>query len=498
MIGGGINGAGIAADAAGRGLSVVLCEQADLGSATSSASTKLIHGGLRYLETYQFRLVRESLIEREVLLQAAPHIVRPLRFRLPHHPGLRPAWMIRAGLFLYDHLGRRVSLPASRGIRFGSDSPLHSRFHRGFEYADCRVDDARLVILNALQAQRHGAVILPRHECLGAEPEDADPKDYWRARLLDQQRGEAVEVRARCVINVAGPWVSDMRSRLTQQTGLPKVRLVKGSHIIVPRIHDGDEAYLLQNSDGRVVFVIPYQQHYSLIGTTEQDQQGEPAAVRISDEEISYLLGSVGEYFRQVPDASQVRAHFAGVRPLLDEAASADGSATRLSRDYRIDLSREPLPLVTVYGGKLTTYRRLAESVLSTLQAVFPDLQQAWTAAAPLPGGDFTSLPALDAVLAEQYPWLPGDQLRQWARRYGTMTHQLLSKCQCQEDLGELLGPGLYECEVRYLMQYEWASEVEDILWRRTKLGLQFDAQDTERLQLWMKSNQQAVDSRAC
>lgn len=477
---------------------MVLCDQADLGSATSSASTKLIHGGLRYLETYQFRLVRESLIEREVLLRAAPHIVRPLRFRLPHHPGLRPAWMIRAGLFLYDHLGRRVSLPASRGVRFGSDSPLHSRFRRGFEYADCRVDDARLVVLNALQAQRHGAVILPQHECLGAQPDETGPEGHWRARLFDRQRGETVEVRARCVVNVAGPWVSDMRSRLTQQAGHPDVRLVKGSHIIVPRIHDGDEAYLLQNGDGRVVFVIPYQQHYSLIGTTEQEQQGEPDSARISDEEITYLLDSVGEYFQQVPDASQVRAHFAGVRPLLDEAPNAGGSATRLSRDYRIDLSREPLPLVTVYGGKLTTYRRLAESVMNTLQEVFPDLGQAWTAAAPLPGGDFTSLSELDASLAERYPWLGGDQLQQWARRYGTMTHQLLSDCQRLEDLGELLGPGLYECEVRYLMQYEWAHEADDILWRRTKLGLQFDAQDTERLQFWMQNNLQSVDSRAC
>lgn len=476
---------------------MVLCEQADMASATSSASTKLIHGGLRYLETYQFRLVRESLIEREVLLHAAPHIVRPLTFRLPHHPGLRPAWMIRAGLFLYDHLGRRVSLPGSRGIRFDNTSPLHSRFRRGFEYADCGVDDARLVILNALQAQRHGAVILPRHECMGAEPV-GEGSDYWRATLYDQVRQQAVEVQARCVVNVAGPWVSAMRGRLTRRAGDPDVRLVKGSHIIVPRIHDGDEAYLLQNDDGRVVFVIPYQQRYSLIGTTEQDHHGEPATAMISDDEISYLLDSVAEYFQRVPDASDVRAHFAGVRPLLDERAGEGESATKLSRDYRVDLSQEPLPLVTVYGGKLTTYRRLAESVLSTLDAVFPGLGQAWTATAALPGGDFGSLSELDAALTERYPWAAGELLQQWARRYGTMTHQLLGGCQCAADLGELLGPGLYECEVRYLMEHEWAVEADDVLWRRTKLGLQFDAQDTERLQLWMKSNSRSVDSLAC
>lgn len=495
VIGGGINGAGIAADAAGRGLSVLLCEQNDLASATSSASTKLIHGGLRYLETYQFKLVRESLIEREVLLRAAPHIVTPLRFRLPHHPGLRPAWMIRAGLFLYDHLGRRVTLPGSRAIRFGNDSPLHERLSKGFEYADCRVDDARLVILNALQARQHGAVVLPRHECVSIDANSTNRR--WQVTLNDRQRDAVVQLQAGCVVNVAGPWVSDLGRRLVPAAQHPAVRLVKGSHIIVPRLHEGDEAYLLQHGDGRVVFVIPYQQQYSLIGTTEQAHHGDPATATISEEEIQYLLAIVGEYFMDVPDASQVLAHFAGVRPLLDDSAGEQTSATRLSRDYRIELHQHPVPLVTVYGGKLTTYRRLAEAVMSTLAPVFPTLGPSWTATATLPGGDFAALAELDRALQGEYPWLPTVQLQHWARRYGTLTRQLLAGCASPDDLGVLLGPGLYECEARYLMQHEWAASAEDILWRRTKLGLQFDAGDKERLQTWMNS-QQFVEPPAC
>lgn len=471
---------------------MTLCDQADFGGATSSASTKLIHGGLRYLETYQFRLVRESLIEREILLRAAPHIVLPLRFRLPHHPGLRPAWMIRAGLFLYDHLGRRVSLPSSRGIRFDHEGPLLPQFTRGFEYADCRVDDARLVILNVLQASSRGATVLPRYQCVSAETATNESGETeWHATLQGPV-GNTIAVHARCVVNVGGPWVSELGARLTPDRPQPTIRLVKGSHIIVPRVHDGEEAYLLQNSDGRVVFVIPYQQQYSLIGTTEQEYSGDPAHASISDDEIKYLLAVTAEYFRQAPQKARICGHFAGVRPLIDETAGDDKSATRLSRDYRIDVSQEPAPMVTVYGGKLTTYRRLAESVVENLRSVFPDIGSSWTADATLPGGDFSSLADLDSQLRSDYPWAPVQLLTQWARRYGTRVHQLLERCESVQDLGALLGPDLYEREARYLIEHEWAAEADDILWRRTKLGLAFGSEDVERLTQWMAAYQSA------
>jgi glycerol-3-phosphate dehydrogenase len=475
VVGGGINGAGIAADAAGRGLSVLLCEKADLASATSSSSTKLIHGGLRYLETYQFRLVRESLAEREVLLKAAPHIVWPLRFRLPHHAALRPVWMIRAGLFLYDNLSKRVSLPASCGLRFTELDPLRPEYQRGFEYSDCWVDDARLVVLNAMQAKNQGATILTRTACIALQTVSAGGagKSLWQATLRDMNTGANQQITARCIVNASGPWVGNLGRELQPQNPPDEVRLVKGSHIVVPRIHSGDEAYLLQNADGRVVFVIPYEDDYSLIGTTEQDYQGDPAQAAISQQEIDYLLEVTAQYFKKVPDASDIVYRFAGVRPLIDDETA---NASKASRDYTLNLAKSPAPLLTVYGGKITTYRRLAESVLKKLQSVFPQMGPQWTADATLPGGDFVSQHALVTELTETYPWLDSALINAWVKRYGQLVYKLLDGAENVNDLGNLLGPGLYEREVNYLCNYEWARGADDILWRRTKLGLGFSS----------------------
>lgn len=489
VIGGGVNGVGIAADAAGRGLSVVLCEQADLASATSSSSTKLIHGGLRYLETYQFKLVHESLAEREVLLKAAPHIVWPMRFRLPHHAALRPVWMIRMGLFLYDNLSKRVSLPASHALRFSAQDPLRAEYQRGFEYSDCWVDDARLVVLNALQAQQHGATILTRTACTGLQSsvDAASGTPVWLASVLNVTTGASRQIKARCVVNASGPWVSTLGRELQPQTPPDDVRLVKGSHIVVPRLHAGDEAYLLQNADGRVVFVIPYEDDYSLIGTTEQDYQGDPAHAVISQQEIDYLLEVTAQYFKKVPGASDVVYQFAGVRPLIDDETA---NASKASRDYTLSLAYAPAPLLTVYGGKITTYRRLAESALKKLQPVFPHMKAQWTAGAVLPGGDFTSQPALAEQLGSQFPWLPAALISAWVKRYGRLCWTLLGNAQSIDDLGELIGPGLYAREVDYLCEHEWACSSDDILWRRTKLGLGFTENDKAALTQYLLRHQ--------
>ncbi len=489
VIGGGVNGAGIAADAAGRGLSVVLCERGDLGGATSSASTKLIHGGLRYLETYQFRLVRESLAEREVLLHAAPHIVWPLRFRLPHHKALRPQWMIRSGLFLYDHLSKRVSLPASHGLKFEHTDPLKSEFEAGFEYSDCWVDDARLVVLNAMQAQNHGASIMPRTVCehIDASLDSVSKQMVWTATLRDINSGQEQKVKARCVINATGPWVGKLGRQLQPQTPPADVRLVKGSHIIVPRMYEGEEAYILQNPDGRVVFVIPYEKQYSLIGTTEEDYTGDPSAAAISPAEITYLLSVTNSYFKKVPDASQIVHHFSGVRPLIDDG---DENASKVSRDYTLELSRSPAPLLTVFGGKITTYRRLAESAMDQLRVVFPDMARKWTLEARLPGGDFESQQQLLIDLAAEFPWLNTDLLEAWIKRYGTLIRVVLGDAKTLDDLGVCFGADLYECEVRYLMREEWAQTAEDIMWRRTKSGLRLNAEQRASLTRFCESEQ--------
>ncbi|MDP1930992.1 MAG: glycerol-3-phosphate dehydrogenase [Gammaproteobacteria bacterium] len=481
VIGGGINGAGIAADAAGRGLDVVLCEMNDLASGTSSASTKLIHGGLRYLEQYEFRLVREALAEREVLLRNAPHIITPMRFQLPHRPHLRPRWMIRAGLYLYDFLSQRVTLPASRSLRFSAEGPLVPELRDGFEYSDAWVDDARLVVLVAMQAREHGAQIRVHSRCVAATIDEG----VWLVTLQDERDGSRQQVRARVLINAAGPWVGQFAIGNHQEDKQQKVRLVKGCHIVVPRLYEGAEAFLLQNGDGRVVFVIPYQNNFTLIGTTEEDFIGDPSTAQISPWEIDYLVGIVNECFRNRISPADVVHHFAGVRPLLGGEGE---SASKVSRDYTLDLDISKAPVLTVYGGKITTYRRLAETAMERLHELFPQMGKKWTADARLPGGDFPSQAELIRDLQNRHRWLPESLLTRWAGSYGSLVYRLLTGVGCLSDLGEDLGHGLYAREVDYLVREEWAVEVDDILWRRSKLGLYFSAGQRRRLAEYLAS----------
>jgi glycerol-3-phosphate dehydrogenase len=486
VVGGGVNGTGIARDAAGRGLSVLLCEQDDLASHTSSASSKLVHGGLRYLEHYEFRLVREALIEREVLLAIAPHIIWPLRFVLPHSPEQRPAWMIRLGLLLYDHLGGRRKLPASRKLDLRRDpagAALDERYTTGFAYADCWVDDARLTVLNAVDARERGARILTRTRCVHARRQDG----LWRAVLRPVQGGPDHEVHARCLVNAAGPWVSRFLTEELGRPALKQVRLVKGSHIVVPSLFDHASAYILQNTDRRVVFAIPYEQDYTLIGTTDRDYGGDPADARITDDEIQYLCAAVSHYFRSPVTPDRVRWSYAGVRPLYDDA-SADVSA--VTRDYVFDLDagNGVAPLLSVFGGKITTYRKLAEHALQKLQPVMKFERGAWTQRAPLPGGD---LPGADfegflADLERRHGWLPGALAKRYGRAYGTRVDALIGSARRLDDLGGHLGDGLYEAEVEHLVRNEWAMSEEDILWRRSKLGLHVSSQTVSRLRAWL------------
>ncbi|TVP90602.1 MAG: glycerol-3-phosphate dehydrogenase [Pseudomonadaceae bacterium] len=485
VIGGGINGVGIANDAAGRGLSVLLCEQGDLAAHTSSASSKLIHGGLRYLEQYAFRLVRESLGEREILLAKAPHIIWPLRFILPHERHLRPHWMLRAGLFLYDHLGLRDRLPGSRAVKLGADNPLRADLTRAFEYSDCWVDDARLVALNALQAAEAGAAILPRTRCLAARRDGR----HWLVSL--QSGSEVREVRARALVNAAGPWAARV---IEDALGLPSpygLRLVQGSHIVLPRLYSGEQAYILQNADQRIVFVLPYEDDFTLVGTTDRDYQGDPAQVKPTRDEEDYLLAVVGHYFRQTVDRQQIRHRYAGVRPLLD-AAGSDPSA--VTRDYTLSLQGEAdqPPLLSVFGGKLTTYRRLAESALARLQPWFHQMGPPWTADKPLPGGDFTSPQALLDELAAAFPWLTPAQRQRYVRSYGRLCWRFLAGARSAADLGEDFGGGLSAAELNYLCRDEWARSAEDVLWRRSKLGLHLNAVEQTRVSEWLAQNGQA------
>ncbi len=480
IIGGGVNGAGIAADAAGRGLDVLLCEQNDLASGTSSASTKLIHGGLRYLENYEFRLVREALAEREVLLRNAPHIITPMRFQLPHRPHLRPRWMIQAGLFLYDSLSRRVTLPASRRLRFGAESPLVDSLTDGFEYADAWVDDARLVVLLAMLAREKGASVQVRIRVVLAQEEQG----LWHVTLEDTLTGERRQERARALINAAGPWVERVGHAVLPGRTAERVRLVKGCHIVVPRLHPGDQAFLLQNADGRVVFVIPYEQDFSLIGTTDEDFTGDPADARISPAEVDYLVAISNECFKRKITAADVLHDFAGVRPLL---ASDEANASKVSRDYTLTLERRDAPLLTVHGGKITTYRRLAESAMDRLRVVFPGLPGPWTATAALPGGDFGSRAELRQELTRDFPWVPPVLLERWLGHYGTLARVLLGDARGMEDLGEDFGFGLHAREVEYLQVQEWAQTTQDILWRRSKLGLRFTPPQIARLDAFLQ-----------
>ncbi|OBY61140.1 glycerol-3-phosphate dehydrogenase [Pseudomonas sp. AU12215] len=491
VVGGGINGAGIAADAAGRGLSVFLCEQHDLAAHTSSASSKLIHGGLRYLEHHEFRLVREALAEREVLLAKAPHIVHPLRFVLPHRPHLRPAWMIRAGLFLYDHLGKREKLPASRGVRFGIDSPLKAEITRGFEYSDCSVDDARLVVLNAMAARENGAHIHPHTRCVSARRS----KGLWHLHL-EHRDGSLYSIRARALVNAAGPWVDRFLREELRQKPPYGIRLIQGSHLIVPRLYDGEHAYILQNEDRRIVFAIPYLRQFTLIGTTDREYQGDPAQISISEAETDYLLNVVNAHFKRQLSRQDILRSFSGVRPLCDDE-SDDPSA--VTRDYTLALDNTPgeAPLLSVFGGKLTTYRKLAEAALEQLAPHFAGVMKAsWTASSPLPGGEaMTTVEDLAIQLMERLRQLDPALARRWASTYGSRIWKLLDGAHNLSELGEHLGAGLYAREVEYLVREEWARDADDILWRRTKLGLFLNAQQQHQLQRYLTPESPALPS---
>ena len=467
VIGGGVNGTGIAMDAAGRGLRVLLCEMDDLASATSSSSSKLIHGGLRYLEHYEFRLVREALNERESLLRNAPHIMWPMRFRLPHQPHLRPAWMIRTGLFLYDHLAKRELLPGSRAITFDDTGPLKPQITRGFEYSDGWVDDARLVVLTACKAREKGATILPRTKCIQAQRRSTD----WLVTLRDMTDGSENEVSANALVNASGPWVSRLFEEALSIPPPRMIRMVKGSHIVVPRLNKGNEAYILQNEDERIVFVIPYEDQFSLIGTTDVDYQGNPKQARISQQETHYLLDIVNTYFRHQLCADDVVWSYSGVRPLMDDD---EKNPQKASRDYSFEISAEDSkpPLLSVFGGKITTYRKLAEAATNRLCRHFPKAGKPWTRSAVLPGGDFQSQEELFAELHQDFPWLPEPVTRRYVRTYGTCTRDILEGCQSLKDLGRQFTGTLYQGEVEYLIRNEWAMTAEDILWRRTKQGL--------------------------
>ncbi|WP_208644497.1 glycerol-3-phosphate dehydrogenase [Pseudomonas reidholzensis] len=482
VIGGGINGVGIAADAAGRGLKVFLCEKDDLAQHTSSASSKLIHGGLRYLEHYEFRLVREALAEREVLLAKAPHIVKPMRFVLPHRPHLRPAWMIRAGLFLYDHLGKRKRLGASRSLRFGSGNPLQASITRGFEYADCAVDDARLVVLNAMAARELGADILTRTRCLRAERVDG----LWQVEL-QQADGSVRSIRARALVNAAGPWVASFIKDDLKLEAPYGIRLIQGSHLIVPRLYEGEHAYILQNEDQRIVFAIPYLERFTLIGTTDREYSGDPAKVAITDTETDYLLKVVNAHFKQQLSRADILHTYSGVRPLCNDESDNPSAVTR---DYTLALSAgdAQAPLLSVFGGKLTTYRKLAESAMAELKPYFTQMRGSWTASAPLPGGeDMSTAQALVDTLLARHGWLAGDIAKRWALTYGTRVWRLLEGVQGPDDLGQAIGGGLFTREVDYLRSEEWAHGADDILWRRTKLGLFTSAAEQQALKDYLE-----------
>ncbi len=480
VIGGGINGAGIARDAAGRGLKTILVEKDDLAAATSSSSSKLIHGGLRYLEQYEFRLVAEALSEREVLLNIAPHLVAPLRFVMPHVPELRPRWMIRAGLFFYDHLGRRAfassggknALPDSHGVDLrGSpyNSCLKPIFTNGFIYSDCRVDDARLVLANALSARELGAEIHTRTECTRAKRVNED----WQV-VLRSSVGKERAVITRGIVNAAGPWVKTVLNDTLHQVSHDNVRLIKGSHIVVPSLYVGDHAFILQNNDRRVVFMIPYEGCYTLIGTTDVAFDGDPSQPGVSTDEIDYLCRAVNRYLARPIDPTAIVWSYAGVRPLYDDG-SANPSA--VTRDYtlRLDADAGAAPVLSVFGGKITTYRKLAERAVDILSAWYPGLRPAWTATQPLPGGDLNGLSFAEFANVQcrrKFPWLPEDICTTLARRHGNTMHRVLEGATSMSELGQHFGANLYAREIDYMITHEWAISGNDILFRRTKSGL--------------------------
>lgn len=510
VIGGGINGVGIARDAAGRDLSVGLCEQGDLAGATSSASTKLFHGGLRYLEYLEVNLVRKALIERETLLRAMPHISWPMRFVLPLHPdmrfegetpvgrivsrmmpwtkGRRPAWLIRLGLFFYDNLGGRKILPATSTLDLRTDPagvPLDGGFEKAFEYSDCWIEDSRLVVLNARDAAQRGAEILVRTKCIGADRHD----DHWVVHLENAHTGEKMQRKARILVNAGGPWVEDIVRNTVRINSSEGVRLVRGSHIVVRKLFEHDRAYFLQGSDGRIMFAIPYQEDFTLIGTTDQDHQGGPGTAVCQLEESEYMRKFVSAYFKQDIQPEDIVWSYSGVRPLYDDGAK---SATAATRDYvlSVDTAGNQAPMLNVFGGKITTYRKLAESSLHKLVPYVDSLRPDWTAGVPLPGGDFPvdGVPDLVAQVGQAAPFLAAQTVRRLVRAYGVEAVDMLGGAASIDDLGRHFGAELFEREVRWLMTKEWAQRAEDVVWRRSKLGLRLTAQEIETLDDWMQA----------
>ena len=488
IIGGGINGCGIARDAAGRGYSVGLAEMNDLASGTSSRATKLIHGGLRYLEHYEFRLVREALMEREVLWAVAPQIIHPMRFVLPYHKGgVRPAWLLRLGLFLYDHLGGRRKLPATRTLDMRTDpsaAPLKPLFTKAFEYSDCWVDDARFVALTARDAAERGAMIRTRTKVVAARRNH----EAWTVTLEDTGTGAREEVRARLLVNAAGPWVDRVLQSVEGDRQWHNVRLVQGSHIVVRRKFSDLRSYFFQNNDGRIIFAIPYEDDFTLIGTTDRDYKGDPAKVAISDSETDYLCAAASEYFREPVRREDIVWTYSGVRSLYDDGASKAQEATR---DYVLkdDAPAGLAPLINVFGGKLTTARKLAEHMLEKIGQHLGRKGAPWTHVAPLPGGDFEDIAFEQELekLKSAYPFLDPRHVRRLFRLYGTRTHALLDGAASLDDLGHFFGADLYAAEVRYLVENEWARTAEDVLWRRTKLGLRVSAAEAAALQAFLE-----------
>jgi glycerol-3-phosphate dehydrogenase len=509
VVGGGINGCGIARDLAGRGWRVLLVEADDLASHTSSSSTKLIHGGLRYLEYHEFGLVRKALQEREVLLRSAPHIMWPLRFVMPHDPSMRPAWLIRLGLFLYDHLARREVLPGSEAVdlrHHPAGAVLKPEFTQGFVYSDGWVDDARLVLLNALDAVDHGATVLTRTRCIQAQ---RGPQG-WTAQLQDGH-GCVREVRARALVNATGPWAESFLRSTARPAGgetlaTKSLRLVKGSHIVVPRSAtpgwEHDHAYLFQNPDKRIIFAIPYEGDFTLIGTTDQELHGDPRDARIGEDEIAYLCAQASRYFRQPITPADVAWTYAGVRPLLDDAA---GNPSAVTRDYLLETNTEAAPLLSVWGGKITTFRKLAEDAAADVGRMLGETRKPWTEGAWLPGGDLSAWigelhrPDIDferfvCVVCQRYPWLPSSLAQRLAHAYGSRIERVLGTAQHLHELGTEVAPGLYEAELRYLQREEWARSADDVLWRRSKLGLHFNNDERERVARWAGWTEKDLD----
>jgi glycerol-3-phosphate dehydrogenase len=500
VVGGGINGAGIARDLAGRGWRVVLAEQDDLAAHTSSSSTKLIHGGLRYLEYYEFSLVRKALQEREVLLKSAPHIMWPLRFVMPHDPSMRPAWLIRLGIFLYDHLAKREVLPGSQGVDLRSHAvgqPLQERFNKGFIYSDGWVDDARLVVLNAIDARARGAQLFTRTRCTSA----GRSATGWHA-TLQHADGSTRRVRARALVNAAGPWAeSFLRGTATASAGealaTKSLRLVKGSHIVVPRCFEHDHAYIFQNPDKRIIFAIPYEQDFTLIGTTDRELHGDPRGAQIDTDEVAYLCEQSSRYFKRAITPADVVWSYAGVRPLLDDES---GDPSAVTRDYLLEPNTTAAPLLSVWGGKITTFRKLAEEAADEVGRMLGEVRTPWTEGAFLPGGDLspwigaaqrpdTDFQRLVQAVLSRHPWLPRGLAHRLARAYGSRISEVLGGAESLAELGAEVAPGLHEAELRYLMAQEWAHSAQDVLWRRSKLGLHYTEAERQRVSDWLQLN---------